>query len=432
MPLATLIDHLLSLLLWVIWSSVFLNWAPFLLCLLRYPLACLARGRLPPKEGEGKKLWSPKHRFAVLIPAHNEGYVLPYLLDALNMQSYPRDLYTVYVAADRCTDDTVQVGKAKGAHVTERWEGPSGKSWNIRYALERIPLAAYDYLVVVDADNLVPRDFLAELDRFLQENPDTKAVQAYLDTKNPSDSWLTRAIALAYWLTNLAWFRPREMLGLSVTLGGTGMAIASGYLRERGWNARTLTEDLEMHVNLVLEGERVRYCERAKVYDEKPLTLKAAYRQRVRWLQGHWYLFFARAWPLLKIVLRPRERSLGSALDALQYLFIPARYLMMLVYLLLVLLQAFFLPPEENLHHFRIWMLQLLFIFAIGAGTFSSFARYRKLKPGIVLSSLVLIPFGFVWLLASFEALTKFKKQEKWVKTQHIKTIKLDELDPGV
>jgi hypothetical protein len=55
-------------------------------------------------------------------------------------------------------------------------------------------------------------------------------------------------------------------------------------------------------------------------------------------------------------------------------------------------------------------------------------ATWVKLKLEIVLSSLVLIPFGFVWLLASFEALTKFKKQEKWAKTEHIRTIKLDEI----
>lgn len=53
------------------------------------------------------------HRFAVVVCARNEQAVIGKLLDSLYAQDYPRDLFTLYVAADNCTDGTTPSALAR-------------------------------------------------------------------------------------------------------------------------------------------------------------------------------------------------------------------------------------------------------------------------------------------------------------------------------
>ena len=78
----------------------------------------------------------------------------------------------------------------------------------------------------------------------------------------------------------------RANVGLSNQIGGTGFAIDIDVLKEFGWGATCLTEDLEFSCKLILNGEKVGWAHDAIIYDEKPLTLKQSWVQRRRWMQG--------------------------------------------------------------------------------------------------------------------------------------------------
>ena len=69
-------------------------------------------------------------------------------------------------------------------------------------------------------------------------------------------------------------------------LGGTGMCFETNLLKEIGWGATSLVEDL-VHDARVMRGVYPKFNYDAKVFDEKPLTFKASARQRLRWMQGH-------------------------------------------------------------------------------------------------------------------------------------------------
>ena len=69
----------------------------------------------------------------------------------------------------------------------------------------------------------------------------------------------------------------RSNLRLSSQLGGTGFCIATETLKELGWGATCLTEDLEFTCKLVLNGRRVGWAHEAVIYDEKPLTLSQSF-----------------------------------------------------------------------------------------------------------------------------------------------------------
>ena len=50
---------------------------------------------------------------------------------------------------------------------------------------------------------------------------------------------------MSFWVANRMLQKARYNLGLSNYLGGTGMVISLDVLREIGWGATSLTEDLE-------------------------------------------------------------------------------------------------------------------------------------------------------------------------------------------
>ena len=63
-----------------------------------------------------------QHKYGILIAARNEKAVIGNLIDSINKQDYPKDLYTIFVVADNCTDNTAKIAKEEGAIVYERFD----------------------------------------------------------------------------------------------------------------------------------------------------------------------------------------------------------------------------------------------------------------------------------------------------------------------
>lgn len=251
---------------------------------------------------------SPRSKFAILVPAHNEATVIPHLIASLRAQTYPSALFTTFVVADNCTDETAAVARASGAVVFERCDpGHGGKGRALDWLLSRVWATgeSFDAILVFDADNLVSPGFLQTMDGHLQRGD--LVIQAYLGTKNPDDSWVTRAICIEYVYVNRFFQRARHTLGLGTALGGTGMCIAVPLLRQLGWRCESLTEDLEFQIRAILAGARPTLSWEAVVYDEKPLSMGAALRQRQRWMQGFSSVAFRYLGPLVWRALRHRD-----------------------------------------------------------------------------------------------------------------------------
>jgi len=227
-------------------------------------------------------------RFALVIAAHNEEKVIKPLLESLFNQDYPKGLYHIFVVADNCRDQTARVARGTGAVVFSRHDQEKrGKGYALEFGFQKIFALKenFDALIIFDADNLVDPNFLRVMNYHLLKGE--KIIQGYLGVKNPGDSWVTRAIAVGYYISNRFWQLAKYNVGLSCALGGTGMCIAVEVLKEVGWQMDTLTEDLEFQTKALLLNRRVTWAHQAVVYDEKPLTIRQSMRQRLRWMQGH-------------------------------------------------------------------------------------------------------------------------------------------------
>lgn len=225
--------------------------------------------------------------FAVVVAAHNEEKVIGNLMQSLEELTYPKELFDVFVVADNCTDSTASIAGKSRAFVYERENKEKhGKGFALEYAFEKIFALdkKYDYIVVFDADNIVKSDFLLCMNR--EVNAGYRAVQGYLDSKNPGDSWLTFSYSLWYWLNNRLSQRSRGILDMGCRLGGTGFAVDSDLIREVGWGATCLAEDTEFTLKLALLDIKVGWAHDAVVYDEKPDSMSTSVKQRTRWVQG--------------------------------------------------------------------------------------------------------------------------------------------------
>ncbi len=228
-----------------------------------------------------------KLKFAVVIPAHNEAETLPCLLKSLHAQKYPKELFSVFVIADRCTDGTIEAAmKYHAIPLLRSTRDFTGKGAALSDAFCQImnQTEEFDAFVVLDADNQADTYFLEELNQVMQQG--TPVVQGYIDSKNPNESWLSHAYSLWYWISNRTIQMGYDRLGLGCKLGGTGFALSRDILKEVPWETFTMAEDAEYTLLLAQKGIKVTYTPTAIVYDEKPTLLSCSVQQRIRWAQG--------------------------------------------------------------------------------------------------------------------------------------------------
>jgi cellulose synthase/poly-beta-1,6-N-acetylglucosamine synthase-like glycosyltransferase len=233
----------------------------------------------------------PKTRFAIVIPAHDEELFLKRLIKSIYKQNYPRELLTVTVVADNCTDNTAEIALQNGARVCERIDNVQrGKGHAIKFGLERLRLQDYDAVFVIDADSVVEDDLFFQLDNKIQRG--NMIIQCYNGVANPEESWFTRLLDVSRTIGNEIYHPGKQKLGLSSYLMGNGMCFSSSVLEKYGWNAFTIGEDWEFYAKLVLSGETVAFANKARVYHQESTSLKQATSQRMRWSGGR----FAIAW----------------------------------------------------------------------------------------------------------------------------------------
>jgi len=226
----------------------------------------------------------PKTKFAVLIPARNEEQVIGNIIESLQAQDYPKELFDILVIPNNCTDDTEEAARRAGAQVLYCPEPVSTKGEVLHQILGCLA-GRYDGYIVFDADNIVDPQFLARMNDAVAAG--ARVAKSRQCALNPYDNWVSGGYDLYFQSHTILHNLPRDNFHLSAKLVGTGFMVTDDLLREMGgWNTVTLTEDIEFAVQCALDGERVYYVYDALTYDEEPLSFVVSMRQRRRWSAG--------------------------------------------------------------------------------------------------------------------------------------------------
>ena len=371
----------------------------------------------------------PESRFLVLVPAHNEEKVIGDMIRNLQAMDYPAELYDFYIIADNCTDSTAEVARSLGAHVLvhekESPDAPTGKPIALKAALEALGdyAARYDLLMIFDADNLIDTNMFREVNSQFLDKGRPDLIQCYLGAKNKSGAvaWFYYT---SYTVTNRFFQLAKHRLGLNCSVGGTGYAITTSYLKERGgWTTSSLTEDIEIQVEATLDGRRILWNHNTRVYDEKPTSFRASVRQKTRWAQGHWFVALRNTGKLFRQLFTGKLR-LGEFISVFLYMYSLSTYLVTIVLLLCTLLLM--LPGFHHAAQNTSALSQVLGVLIFLYSYFGLFYLSDWMDNGIRFQwrtlPMMLVSFVAnmaVGAISQVVGLCLWRHQQHWVKTEH-------------
>ena len=365
------------------------------------------------------------HRFMAIIPAHNEEAVVANLIESLKQQTYNKELYDIYVIADNCTDNTAKVAREAGAIVYERFdETKKTKGYALNWFLQQKIKedAPYDAFFVFDADNIVDKNFIKNMNKKLCQGEDV--VQGYRDIKNPSDNWITAGYAIFYWQMHRFYHLARYNLGLSPLLNGTGFMVKFDVVKPQGWDTVTLTEDIEFSLKRIIKGKKLGWATDAIVYDEQPTGFKQSWSQRSRWTVGHMQCIKTYT---KQLAVAAKENKNMMNLDGLLYI---VGSIPMFVITLLLLFSNFIMynsaaiTTAELIKNILFYLVPT-FVLPIFVGMFAMWLDGRKIKP--MLKGLLCYPlFLLTWILINFKCL--FVRNVTWEKINHVRNIKITDV----
>ncbi len=258
------------------------------------------------------------HKYAVVIAARNEEAVIANLIESIRRQDYPSDYVTIFVVADNCTDKTAEIARKSGAVCYERFDSEHcTKGFALQYLFKCIEkdygTDSFEGYFVFDADNLLKKDYISRMNDAFHSGE--KVIAAYRNTKNIDENAIASSYALHWLRTSRLESRGRSLFGLTTRLQGTGYLFASE-LVDKGWQWTSLTEDREFTSECISRGIIVAYQHDAIFYDEQPVSLKIAFRQRIRWGKGNMWAFKQFFWKLWKCTIKGKGwRRKFSAFD---------------------------------------------------------------------------------------------------------------------
>lgn len=360
----------------------------------------------------------PRHRFALVTAARNEELVIGNLLQSLNSQKYPQELFDLYVIPNNCTDGTREVAMVNGALIFDGSTGIRSKGDALREFFGHMSYiqADYDAYCIFDADNVASPLFLAEMNNALAAG--VKVAQGCHDSKNPYDSSMSGSYTVYYLVANRFFNQSRKAIGLSALICGSGFLISADTLKKLGgWNTVTITEDTELTAQCALIGEKVHYVKEAVVYDEQIQSFGLSWKQRLRWSTGSYQVL----WTYGKKLLVPSEKkNLMDRLDLFLFLIAPP---LQVVYLVLFALLA-----SLGAFDFILGLLIFSYLTCTGIALAVLLLEGKKLRrmwKGI---------FSFWILIMSWipiNAICLFRKQTVWHPIQHNRTIRIEEIEPN-
>lgn len=398
-----------------------------------YVVGIFATRKFPPAAN--------RHKYAVLVAARNEAPVIGNLLESIRMQDYPSELVTVFVVADNCTDDTARLAREGGAVCYERNDPEHRtKGFALQFLIEQIRrdygVDAFEGYFLFDADNLLKSDYISRMNDSFDAGE--KIITSYRNTKNIDDNWIAASYAIHWLRTIRSEHRARSLFRLATRIQGTGFLFAWEIIAD-GWNYTSLTEDRALSADAVVNGYRISYNNAAEFYDEQPVSLKIALRQRIRWAKGHLQAFTESGGKLFKNIFTARKIGLSGrfmSFDMLNVIFPRSLMTMGRKFIVFILEIALLIIVHDKFDAYVTLVLSLLIAFAqtFGAAVLSAayvliieHKRIKKIKWYKAVWFCIMFPFfDIIGKISTWIAL--FSKVE-WKPIPHNSSININDLN---
>ena len=228
----------------------------------------------------------------VQLPIYNEKYVIERLMEALVAHDYPLSQFEIQILDDS-TDETTEIIEAKiqtlkdsGIQIRHirRAERQGFKAGALADAF---PLIQGEFVAIFDADFAPRPDFLRKTMAYLIEQPAIGLLQTRWEHLNQTDSLLTELQAFHLDAHFAVEQFVRSQCGWFMNFNGTAGVWRKQCIQDGGgWQADTLTEDLDLSYRSQLAGWKMHYLDAVGAPAELPVLMSAVKSQQFRWMKG--------------------------------------------------------------------------------------------------------------------------------------------------
>ena len=269
---------------WMLWIFM----APSVLYVAFYALVSLLPSRTA-KHQPSATSPQPSSSFLILFPAYKEDSVIVHSVRQFLEQTYPKDFYHIGVISDHMQDDTNELLRQLPITLFTPQFEKSSKAKAMQYAIKEINGQSsmvngqFDYVIILDADNVVLPDFLEQVNASCQQG--YRAIQCHRCAKN-SDNDVAILDGISEEINNTLFRKAHNTIGISSALIGSGMCFEYEWFKNHVGLFETAVEDREMEILLMKENIFIKYEEHIPVYDEKVSSSENFQRQRLRWMTG--------------------------------------------------------------------------------------------------------------------------------------------------
>ncbi len=143
------------------------------------------------------------HRFfSIIVPAHNEELLIERTLRYLEKLDYPKDKYEIIVVENGSTDATYKKARQHEARNIKVYSTEKrGVSYARNLGLSKCS-PRLEWAIFMDADVSLQKDFLEELDDYLETHPKVGygTATVYLDSNTRISNLWSRINSFFYWV----------------------------------------------------------------------------------------------------------------------------------------------------------------------------------------------------------------------------------------
>ena len=290
-------------------------------------------------------------KVTIQIPIFNESSVAQRVIDACASMIYPREHLQIQVLDDS-TDETLEMTrqsvedwKNRGINITHihRSDRTGFKAGALAHGLQS---ATGEFIAMFDADFIPHEDFLLSLIPQMND-PNLGMIQVRWSHINAQASLLTQIQAWSLDMHFAIEHVARNVTGCFINFNGTAGLWKRRCIEDSGgWQADTLTEDLDLSYRAQLNGWTFNYINDLEAPAELPETLGALRIQQTRWTKGT----AETARKLLRTLWRapkPLLTKMQGTVHLTSYLVYPSLVLAALLHPLLLFQQANGFGPGE-------------------------------------------------------------------------------------
>ena len=228
----------------------------------------------------------PRHRMALVIPAHNEELVIADTIrSAIKAGQAERD---VFVVADGCSDRTVEIAARLVGEDNVLSQPQAGKAKAIQHAIRHFNLVGrYEWLHIADADGLFDLWYFTEIANRLAKIDDSYvAVTGHIQSME--GGWISRYRTYEYTIGLEILRRIQAFFGVIPVMPGPTSIFRTSILDKLDFESGTLAEDMDLTMQIHRRRlGRIAYEPKAKTYSQDPKDLGDYIKQVSRWYRGN-------------------------------------------------------------------------------------------------------------------------------------------------